>query len=208
MLRTQGLTYAYGPERLFRFPDLHVRAGEPLLLLGPSGCGKTTLLHLLAGLLRPRSGEVWLEGTCFSALRGGARDRFRGQQIGIVFQRPHFVEALSVRDNLLLGPWLSGARPPQPLDEALASLGLEGMASRPPRRLSLGEQQRLGILRAVLQRPRLLLADEPTAHLDDANAAEVAGLLARSAAEAGAALLIVTHDARLAARFPNQLRLA
>lgn len=207
MLRTQELTYAYAPERVFRFPDLELRAGEALLLLGPSGCGKTTLLYLLAGLLSPRTGEVWLDGTCFSALRGGARDRFRGQQIGIVFQRPHFVEALSVRDNLLLGPWLSGARPRQAVSEALASLGLEALASCLPRRLSLGEQQRLGILRAVLHRPRLLLADEPTAHLDDANADEVAGLLARSAAEAGAALLIVTHDARLAARFPRQLRL-
>ncbi len=208
MISSHSLTYRYLPGPELRFPDVSCPAGGHLLLLGPSGCGKTTLLHLLAGLLRPAGGRVEVAGTSLSALGTGPLDRFRGRHIGLVFQRPHLIASLTVQENLLLAQRLAGLRPDQGrVGELLHRLGLSPKAHRRPRQLSQGEQQRAIIARALLNRPQVLLADEPTSSLDDQNAQAVAALLAEQAAAEQAALLVVTHDRRLQDLFPNQIRL-
>lgn len=191
-----------------QFPDLHADAAQPLLILGQSGVGKTTLLHLLAGLLRPQAGEIWVGDTALSRLSTRALDRFRGRNIGLVFQQGHFVQALTVGKNLQLTQFLAGKKQSRSQAEALLErLGLKGKYDEPTHRLSLGEQQRVSIARAVLNQPQVLLADEPTSALDDQSTEEVINLLTESAREAGAALVIVTHDQRLKERFAQRIEL-
>lgn len=170
-------------------------------MLGPSGSGKSTLLHLIAGLRRPSSGTVLLEGQALSSLGEAARDRLRGARVGLVFQRLHLMPALNVRDNLRLARYCAGLPPDSPyLEHLLAILQLDGLATARPEALSGGQQQRVAIARALINRPGVVLADEPTASLDDDNARRVLDLLCGAATEAGAALLIATHDARVKAR--------
>lgn len=191
-----------------RFPDLACGRSERLLLLGSSGAGKTTLLHLLSGLLRPVGGDVEVEGTMISGLGDRALDQFRGERIGVVFQRAHFVQSLTVLENLALPLFLTGSRPdPARAVAMLEALGVGHKASARPRDLSVGEQQRASIARALVHRPAVVLADEPTSALDDASTEAVIGLLEAQAAEAGATLVIVTHDSRLKDRYPNRVEL-
>ncbi len=210
MLVTRNLCYRYpdaGPE--FHFPDLAVAADAPTLLLGPSGSGKSTWLHLLAGILTPTGGETSLAGTDYAYLRGGALDRFRGRNIGLILQRAYFLEALTVRENLAIARHTAGL----PADEdllrsTLENLGIAQYGDERPHRLSVGEQQRVTIARALVNRPQLILADEPTSALDNRNAARVSELLRQRAAELGAALVVVTHDERLRGDFPAIVALA
>lgn len=170
--------------------------------------GKTTLLHLLAGILSPTAGEVLVQDTNLAQLKGRALDRFRGQHIGLVFQQPHFVGALSVLENLVLAGWLpTGKKDPDRAQWLLQELHLTEQARKHPAQLSAGQQQRLSIARALMHRPSLLLADEPTASLDDTNCQQVAQLLQQQAQQVGAALVVVTHDQRLRAIYPNQINL-
>lgn len=209
MIAVRDLSFRYTPETpLLRFPDFECPPGDRLLVLGQSGSGKTTLLHLMSGLLHPASGRIEVAGTVLNGMSGKALDRFRGRSIGIVFQRPHFVASLTVLENLLLPAFLAGERP----DRAralgmLEDLGVGAKASRRPRDLSVGEQQRVGIARALVHRPAVVLADEPTSALDDRSTEAVVALLERTAGEAGATLVVVTHDARLTARYPRRLDL-
>ena len=183
--------------------------GAAWLLLGPSGCGKTTLLHILAGLLRPGEGEVSVAGERLDRLNAAALDKHRGQRIGIVPQKPHLIASLSVADNLRLAQSLAGL--PEDVArvaEALAGVGLSQRGTSRPRQLSHGEAQRVAVARALVNRPRVLLADEPTANLDDANCAATLDLLQTQARAGGTTLVIASHAARGRERFPNQLRLA
>ncbi len=208
MVRTHALEYTYPPRRTLRFPDMHCARGEHWLILGPSGCGKTTLLHLLAGLRRPTAGHITIGDTALTQLSGHALDLFRGRHIGIVFQRPHFLRALSVLENLLLPQKLARRKPSRSRALALLDeLGIAHKAHARPHHLSQGEQQRVAIARALVNEPVLILADEPTSALDDAHAANVADLLEREAQSVRATLLIVTHDNRLKARFRHCLEL-
>ena len=213
MLVATDLRHAYaapdgGRTPVLGVPRLEVPAGERLLVLGPSGSGKTTLLHVLAGLVRPDAGTVRLGETELTALSETARDRVRGRRIGIVFQRFHLVGWLTVAENLRLARSLAGLRPaPDRLAETLGRLGLADRAGAKPAALSTGERQRVAIARAVACGPDLLLADEPTASLDDARAADVLSLLTGEAARAGAALVVATHDRRIAPAFPTRLDL-
>jgi putative ABC transport system ATP-binding protein len=208
MVKTQSLHFAYSPQTSFHFPDIQLDKGENLLILGESGIGKTTLLHLLAGLLKPNSGYVELMGTSLQALSLAQLDQFRGQHIGLVFQRPHFIKTLSVQENLALVQYLAGKAPDQQrIREVLNSLGIGHKSSHKPYRLSQGEQQRAAIALAVVNRPQLILADEPTASLDDKNCARVAELLQEQAAGTGAQLIIITHDSRLKPYFNRTLAL-
>lgn len=205
-LTTKHLTYRYSAERVIAFGDLTFEKGEQYAVLGPSGCGKTTLLHLMAGLLAVQEGEIWLDGTPMHTLSGSKLDRFRAQKIGIVFQRPHFIAALTLAENLMMAQKLAQ----MPTDTAkahqmLERLGLSHKANSLPAALSQGEMQRASIGRALMNAPSYLFADEPTSALDDANCQNVLDLLKTYADEAGAALIVVTHDNRVSSLIKNQI---
>jgi putative ABC transport system ATP-binding protein len=196
LLQTTPLTFAYPGQPLLTFPELSLAGGEALLLLGKSGSGKTTFLHLLAGLLAPSSGEIVLDGTALSFLKGHQLDLFRGQNIGIVFQKPHLIAALSVQENLVLAQFLSKKKGVA-VSALLKNLELSDKVSAAVATLSEGEAQRVSIARALVNSPKLILADEPTSSLDDDRAEQVIHLLKKEAARVGAALIIVTHDQRV-----------
>jgi ABC-type lipoprotein export system ATPase subunit len=191
-----------------RFPDISCNKGEHALIIGQSGKGKTTLLHLLGGLLSPQQGHIHLAGQDLSQLNGRELDYFRGQNIGIIFQRSHFVAALSVGDNLQLARYLAGLQPDRERVQSLLDrLNLSDKYNKKPRELSQGEQQRVAIARALVNQPALVLADEPTSSLDDANTQAVIDLLETEASRVEATLLIVTHDQRLKDQFDRQVEL-
>ena len=198
MIQVQNLSYKYPSGPNLQFPDLEVLADETCLILGQSGVGKTTLLHLLAGLMKPSSGSVTLNGTNISNLDGRKLDRFRGEKIGIVFQKNHFVKALSVLDNLLITQKLAGSKvDAKECKSLLEKLNIGQYANKLTDALSEGEKQRVSIARALATRPTLILADEPTSALDDENCNVVFNLLKAHSDQIDASLVIVTHDGRL-----------
>lgn len=209
MLRTTNLAFRYEKDSpLLTFPDVECPALGQLLLLGESGCGKTTLLHLLCGMLQPAQGTVQINGQALDRMNEAERDAFRGQNVGIVFQKSHFLQSLTVLENLAMPAFLNRTT----LDKhkgiyLLEQLGIAHKAHSRPRDLSIGEQQRAGIARALIHRPSLVLADEPTSALDDGSTEAVIGLLEAQVSAAGATLVIVTHDQRLKDRFENRLDL-
>lgn len=205
MIVTRGLAYSYNGVHQLEYPDIDVAPGNTLLITGQSGCGKSTLLHLLAGLLTPASGNVFFSGVSLSALTQDEASIFRKKHIGIVFQRTHFVKALSIKDNLLLA---THGKNVKEVYRLLENLGLKHLAHRLPATLSQGEQQRAAVARAVINRPVLLLADEPTSNLDDDHAVQVIQLLQQQAAAVEAALIIVTHDSRLKQVVPQCIHLS
>jgi lipoprotein-releasing system ATP-binding protein len=208
MISVSGLTFTYPSGPGFTFPDFTCGSKEHLLILGQSGKGKTTLLHLLAGMIRPTAGSIHIQQTDITQLNNRSLDKFRGQHIGIIFQTAHFVDSISVIDNLMLSPFLSGKNASR--EEALAvldRLNVGQKAKQKPGSLSVGEQQRCAIARAVFHKPSVILADEPTSALDDTNAATVIDILEEQALKTGAALIIVTHDKRLKDRFQKQITL-
>jgi ABC-type lipoprotein export system ATPase subunit len=208
MIQTRQLRFSYNAKTQFAFPDLACAAGDTLLITGASGMGKTTLLHLLGGLLPPSSGQIEIAKTDVGKLSGRALDRFRGQHIGIVFQQAHFVASLSVLENLVLAGWLAkGQRDIAKAKSLLERLDILEHSGKKPAQLSIGQQQRAAIARALMSDPVLLLADEPTSSLDDQNARLVADLLFEQAQQARAALLVVTHDQRLKQIFHTKIEL-
>ena len=209
MIVVRGLVHRYGTAAALQVAEWRVAQGERWAVIGPSGSGKRTLLHVLAGLVRPSAGEVEVSGQSLGKLAGATLDRWRGATVGIVLQALHLVRHLSVRDNLRLAQYL--AHLPQDdtrINDTLASLGVADKAGRRPPELSQGERQRVAIARAVVNRPKLLLADEPTANLDDAAAALAVDLLAEQAARHGATLVVATHDARVKTKLRDRLELA
>jgi ABC-type lipoprotein export system ATPase subunit len=208
MLLTKKLIFNYAASAPMSFPDLTLQRGEQALLLGQSGSGKTTLLHLLGGLLSPKSGDIQINDQNFALLRGAELDRFRGKNIGIIFQTAHFIRSLTVEENLLLAQQLAGLKTDKSLIlRFLQKLNLDHKLKSKPNELSVGEAQRANIARALINSPSVILADEPTSALDDKNAEEVIQLLEQQAAEANATLLIVTHDGRLKNRFSRKYEL-
>ncbi len=210
MISTQNVKFQYkGGGRHLAFPDLQCQAGGILLVTGQSGCGKTTLLHLMAGILKSQSGSIHINNTDLAALSDGQRDLFRAKNIGLVYQKAHFLAALPVLDNLKLPGWLGHHGTDKQTIQALAErLGVAHTLGKYPAQLSVGEQQRISMIRAVIHKPRLILADEPTSALDDHNCAEVTALLREMAAQQGAALVIVTHDSRLKDQIPHRIELS
>jgi len=187
--------------------DLAVDEGEALALVGPSGSGKSTLLHLAGGLDRPDAGTVRLGGRDLAALSVGERARLRRREIGFIFQFFHLVPGLSVAENVELPLLLDGRRDKDGRVLALLDrVGLGHRASHPPGQLSGGEMQRTAIARALVAEPALVLADEPTGNLDSAAGAAILDLLGEVVDDAGAALVLVTHDEGAAARTDRTLR--
>lgn len=208
MFALQNLRHAYDGTEVLNVPAWQVEQGSQWLVLGPSGSGKTTLLHVLAGILRPATGGVSVAGQDLGALRANALDRFRGRHIGIVLQRLHLMASLNVLDNLLLAQYL--ARLPRDRDRAvkvLAGLDIADKAGAYPHELSFGQAQRVAVARAVVNLPKLLLADEPTSNLDDGRCLQALELLQGQARACNATLLIATHDQRVKSRMPNQFTL-
>ena len=198
-----------GTERVvFHLPELQLKAGERLALTGPSGCGKSTLLHLVSGLLRPDEGTLRVLGTDPFSLSQPALDRFRGRNLGFIFQTFQLLGAFSALENVRLGLRFGRGLPrgeQRARAEALLQrVGLERRLHVRPHRLSVGERQRVAIARALANRPRLLLADEPTGSLDPSTGEAVFTLLNEVCEEEGCALLFVTHDLALAERLPRR----
>ncbi len=208
MLATKQLTFEYGPSKQFTFPDVHCANREAFLILGQSGTGKTTFLHLLALLLKPKSGSVIINQTDLTKLSVAETAAFRAKHVGIVYQKPHFVSSLSVMDNLLMANYLAN----KPQDKARArelagQLGFSDNLAKKTNQLSQGEQQRVSIARAVMNQPDVILADEPTSSLDDENTDRVVTLLRQQSEQIGASLIVVTHDQRLKDAFKNRVNL-
>ena len=208
MLRLSGVLQRYGAREVLTLERFEAAAGEHWLVLGASGSGKTTFLNLVAGLLKPSEGEIEVGGQALASLNGASLDRWRGRSVGIVPQKLHLVQSLSVLENLLLAPFLAGL--PSNKSRAiglLEALSLQDKINARPHQLSHGQAQRVAIARAVMNRPKLLLADEPTANLDDANCFSALRLLQDQSGECGATLIVATHDQRAKARFANRLEL-
>lgn len=190
---------------IIKLPSLLLGAGEEMLLTGPSGSGKTTLLHMIAGLVSPSSGEIHFDGVRIDQLPQRQRDAWRAQYVGYIFQRLNLLEGMSVLENVMMAAAFAGRQDWTQVKLAarqlLARVGLAEKASLRPGKLSLGEQQRVAAARAVLNRPALLLADEPTASLDQENAAMILKLLRTLCAAQHTALLISTHDPGVMAEF-------
>ncbi|MEO1487820.1 MAG: ATP-binding cassette domain-containing protein [Pseudomonadota bacterium] len=201
-LREVGL--AYGERRIFSDIAFDLETGSRALLLGPSGSGKSSLLNIICGLQTPDQGTVTLGGEAIT----GNGDAIRREHMGIVFQTLRLVSALSLKSNLFLAQRLQrGRKDPALVDQTLEQLGLTELANARPFELSQGEAQRAAIARAVVVKPAILIADEPTSALDHANTQSVAQLLIDMAQDAGASLLIATHDERLTGTFERTLTL-
>ncbi len=208
MLRIKNLQFHYPGKEPMHFPDIDLPTVDPLLVLGPSGSGKTTFLHLIAGLLRIQTGSIELDATALQDLSPRKMDAYRARHMGIVFQKAHFIQSLNCLENMLLVQNLAGK--PSRRQEAqaiLESLGLKTKIREKPHRLSEGEKQRLNIALAILNEPRLILADEPTSSLDDENCHIVLDLLKHVSEKNQSHLLVITHDQRVKETFSQHISL-
>jgi putative ABC transport system ATP-binding protein len=188
--------------------DLHIGRGEAVALLGPSGSGKSTLLMVMTGLERPDSGSVMVAGQDLLGLDEDRLARFRGTNIGIVFQAFHLIPTMTALENVAVPLELAGIRDADAIAEReLAAVGLAQRARHYPAELSGGEQQRVALARALAPDPAIIVADEPTGNLDEATGRDIIELLFRGQAERGTTLVLVTHDSALAARCSRVLHM-
>lgn len=189
--------------RALSVPSFTLADGGMAVITGPSGSGKTTLLHCLSGLLTPTGGTVFIGDICITALTPNERCQFRSSRVGYVFQKPLLLPYLTVGENIGLSASLAGRTVKEgEMEDLLARVGLSGLAGRRADRLSGGQQQRVSFLRAIVRRPAVLLADEPTASLDEENGRKLMDLMLAYQKEAGCFLLCATHDTRVMDRFP------
>lgn len=209
LVDARGLSHERDGRRVMAIGDWRLNPGNHALLLGPSGSGKSTFINIVTGLLTPSHGSISVAGEAMSTLAPADRDALRRRTIGLVFQTLRLIQALSVRDNLALAQRLAlGRTDHAAIDQMIANVGLLHRADARPRQLSQGEGQRAAIARALVTRPRLLVADEPTSALDDGNAMRMIDLMFKTAEATGATLLVATHDGRIAHHFANRLDLA
>jgi len=206
MIETKSLEFSYDNSFVFKFPDIKLKSNENLLVLGNSGIGKSTLLHNLAGILRPKSGSIKIFDQDISKLSELELDKFRGQNIGIIFQRSHFVNSLSVGENLELAQFL-GRNKKGNIKVTLDNLKILDKINKKPKELSQGERQRASIALAIINSPKLILADEPTSSLDDTNCSNVIKILKEQALKHQAQLIVITHDSRLKKHFKKSISL-
>ncbi len=207
MIFTQQLSYQYprseATTATLHFPNVDLAQGDTLVLRGNSGSGKSTWLALLAGLLTPQQGELTVAGQHLNGLSNSARDAWRANHLGFLPQKLHLSEALTVAENLQLAYFAAGlplnTAAKSHIESTLAALGVAEFAQRKPSTLSGGQAQRVALARAVLLNPKIILADEPTASLDDEAASAALGLLQASATRCNATLVVATHDFRVAA---------
>jgi putative ABC transport system ATP-binding protein len=206
VIRTQQLAYRYASGAELHFDDVEVPQGGVLLLRGASGSGKSTWLALAAALLAPGAGEITVAGQSVTALGKVAGDAWRARTIGFLPQKLHLSAALTVHGNLAMAQWAAGQAPDDArIREVLAALDVGELAARKPAQLSGGQAQRVALARAVLLQPKVILADEPTASLDDEAARQALALLQAAAQRHAATLVIATHDARVEAHLDSQI---
>ncbi len=184
-------------------PAFSMEAGQQIALSGTSGSGKTTLLNLIAGILQPDEGQVELDGKSISSASEAVRDSLRAQLVGYIFQTFNLLQGYTCLENVLLGMSFGGALDRNRAIELLDHVGLSHRLDYYPRQLSTGQQQRVAVARALANRPKLVLADEPTGNLDPTNAAEALSLIRQTCSEYGAALLLVSHDKEVLNQFED-----
>lgn len=208
MLVVKNVSYEFPRGPVLTFPDWTVASNQHSLILGPSGGGKTTFLHLLGGLLRPKTGSIFLRDCEIQDMSSSALDHFRGAHIGFVFQRPHLLHSLTVLDNIRLATFFGRkSEHTQRIDDVMQELGIGELKKRKAHEISQGQAQRVAIARAVINQPDVIFGDEPTASLDDESCETVIQLLKKQAEKCHATLIIATHDHRVKSQFKNQLRL-
>ena len=206
MLKTVDVTFSYTKESSFNFPNIKLSSSQSLLILGKSGIGKTTLLHLLAGILSPDNGNIFINNINITSIGNKKLDAFRGRHIGIVFQNTIAVSSLTVYENLQARLYFSGiSKQKEAIENILEQLDLVSVKNQNPNTLSTGQLQRLGIALGVIHKPDIILADEPTSSLDDENCELVIDLLKSQAKKSNANLIIITHDHRIKSSFSNTI---
>ena len=187
---------------ILHVPEFRVAAGEQMVLVGKSGSGKTTLLHIIAGISRPDTGKVEVDGRDIAQMPESIRDRYRAEKIGYVFQTFNLLAGFSALENVLLGmSFGSGKADPVRAEKLLDRVGLRHRLTHKPGMLSVGEQQRVAVARALANRPRLLLADEPTANVDSGHQQQIIDLIRETCREEKVALVLVTHTPDVAEQF-------
>ncbi len=206
MVKAESVRFTYPDGKEFAFPSIDLGDSEHLLILGASGVGKTTYLHLLSGLLPATEGSIVISGTNICRLSRKELDRFRGEHIGIVFQKYRFIQSLNVHQNLSLRQnYPKSDSDPDRLQALCERLGIAGVLDKKVSNLSQGQQQRLSIALGLIHKPRIVFADEPTSNLDDENSERVVELLKEEAGLCGSNLVIITHDQRVSQNFENRL---
>ena len=206
VLSGRGLVKRYGTQHALAGIDIDIQAGDAVAIVGPSGSGKTSLLHVLAGILRADSGQIFLAGQRVDQLNERKRSELRRTEFGFVFQSGMLVAELSAEENVALPSLLGGKGRKESIEagrEWLAKLGLAGKEKRRPGELSGGEAQRVAIARALTHRPKVIFADEPTGALDTRTGRATMDALLAAAADSGAAVIVVTHDRELAEAMPR-----
>ncbi|HLS38984.1 MAG TPA: ATP-binding cassette domain-containing protein [Sphingobacterium bovisgrunnientis] len=208
MISSENLTFKYSNSAELSFPSVHVEKHNHSLLLGESGSGKTTLLHLLGGLSQPKSGKVSINETDIYSLSEQERDLFRAKNMGFIFQDAHLLKNLTIEENILLAQYLAKEKQnKKAVADILDKLQIREKSNSYPNQLSRGQLQRAAIARAVINNPKVLIADEPTAALDDSNTKYAMDLLLEIAANYDATLLIATHDTRIKSFFAHTYEL-
>lgn len=206
LLKVRALLKAYplpegGSKTIVEVPEFSLQAADQLALRGESGSGKTTFLHLIAGILTADSGSVEIAGVNMMALREHARDRLRARSVGYIFQTFNLLQGYTCLENVVLGMAFGAGVDREHARELLDRVGLSQRLHHYPRQLSTGQQQRVAVARALANRPKLVLADEPTGNLDHRNAREALRLIRETSRENGAALLLVSHDPEVLGAF-------
>jgi lipoprotein-releasing system ATP-binding protein len=207
MILIENLHYKHlGAEFPIHYPNMHASVESPLLITGKSGCGKSTLLHIITGLLRQYNGSVVINNTNIALLSNKQLDAFRGSNIGIIFQQHFFIQSLTVKDNIAI------AACTKPLNlnflmQLATTLGIENLLKKFTHQLSIGEQQRVAIAKALINKPSIIIADEPTSSLDNENATRVIELLLQQAKDNNACIIVVTHDDRIKHLFTNSINI-
>jgi len=213
MLRLENITKSFLQPNGERVPildivDFGIAEGEQVVLIGPSGCGKTTMLHTIAGITSPDSGSVFLHDIEVTKYSEASRDRIRADKLGYVFQTFNLLPGFSAYENVLLGMTFARKRTsPKRAKQLLERVGLGHRLGNKPGQLSVGEQQRVAVARALANRPALLLADEPTANVDPGNQQQIIDLIKETSHEENIALLMVTHSMEVAGQFNRVDRL-